>query len=86
MILACCQTIVRYVIPLIKLVKVPVGGYCKQDDQCHGSENSVCKHERCVCRDGYLLFNLECHEGTLLQTNVIQKRIINDPSIYNTLI
>lgn len=53
-------------ITLIKLVKVPVGGYCKQDEQCHGSENSaVCKLGECVCRAGYVLFNLKCYEGKL---------------------
>lgn len=56
----------RYVIPLIKLVKVPIGGYCKQNEQCHGSENSaVCKLGKCVCRVGYVLFNLECYKGKL---------------------
>lgn len=64
--LECFQTILRYVISLFKLVKVPIGGYCKQDEQCHGSEKSgVCKLERCVCRAGYVLFNLECYEGKL---------------------
>lgn len=71
MIPKCCQTIVRYLISLIKLVKVPVGGYCKQDEQCHGSENSgVCKLGKCVCKAGYVLFNFECHGGKL---NVIKK-------------
>eukprot|EP00105_Crassostrea_gigas_P039433 XP_019923581.1 PREDICTED: tenascin [Crassostrea gigas] len=47
-------------------IKVPVGGYCTKNEQCHGSKNSgICDHGRCVCRDGYVLFNLECHEGNL---------------------
>lgn len=67
MILGCCQTIVRYVIPLIKSVKVPVGGYCKQNEQCEGSENNSreCLLGRCVCKAGYVISNLECHGGKL---------------------
>lgn len=66
MILEFCQTIVGYAISLNKLVQVPIGGYCKQNKQCHGSENSgVCKLGKCVCRVGYVLFNLECHKGKL---------------------
>lgn len=46
------------------IVKVPVGGYCTKNEQCHGSKNSgICDHGRCVCKDGYVLFNIECHEG-----------------------
>lgn len=46
--------------------KAPVGGYCKNDEQCQGSEHSgVCKHDRCVCKTGHVLTNLECHEGNL---------------------
>lgn len=48
------------------IVKVPVGGYCALNEQCQGNENSgVCDHGRCVCRAGYILFNLECYEGKL---------------------
>nr|XP_034330405.1 uncharacterized protein LOC105322814 isoform X6 [Crassostrea gigas] len=50
--------------PTWNKVKVPVGGYCKVDEQCQGSNHSgVCQLGKCVCRDGYLLYNLECHEG-----------------------
>lgn len=46
------------------IAKVPVGGYCKENEQCQERENSgVCKHGRCVCRDGYILYNLKCLEG-----------------------
>lgn len=43
--------------------KVPVGGYCKQNEQCEGSENNSreCLQGRCVCKAGYVLSNLECH-------------------------
>lgn len=58
--------LIKIVIPLVKLVNVPVGGYCKLNEQCQGSEHLVvCDHGRCVCRDGYLLSNLECREGKL---------------------
>uniref|UniRef100_A0A8W8IUG0 EB domain-containing protein n=1 Tax=Magallana gigas TaxID=29159 RepID=A0A8W8IUG0_MAGGI len=47
-------------------VNISVGGYCRQDEQCQRSEHSaVCKDERCVCKTGYILFNLKCHEGNL---------------------
>lgn len=46
-------------------VHVPVGGYCTQNEQCQGSNSGVCEHGRCVCRTGYILFNLECHAGNL---------------------
>lgn len=50
----------------INSAKAPVGGYCKNDEQCQGSEHSgVCKHDRCVCKTGHVLTNLECHEGKL---------------------
>lgn len=66
----------NYVIPLIKLVKVPIGGYCTQDEQCHGSEKSgVCKLERCVCKTGYILSNFECHEGKLKMLSKIQNNM-----------
>lgn len=46
------------------IVTVPVGGHCRQNGQCQGSKNSgVCEHQRCACRSGYVLFNLECYEG-----------------------
>lgn len=60
------KQLVKIIIPLIILVKVPVGGICKVDEQCQGSEHSgVCQLGKCVCRDGYVLYNLECHEGKL---------------------
>lgn len=62
------KKLIKIIIPFIILVKVPVGGYCKVDEQCQGSENSgVCQLGKCVCRDGYVLYNLECHEGTKLE-------------------
>lgn len=51
-----------------KAVNVPFGGYCKLDEQCQGSEHAVvCELGRCVCRPGYVLSHLECHEE---ETNV----------------
>lgn len=48
------------------IVKVPIGGYCRQNEQCQESEISgVCEHRRCVCKAGYIQYNLECHEGKL---------------------
>lgn len=44
-------------------VNVPFGGYCELNEQCQGSEHAVvCKLGRCVCRPGYVLSRLECHE------------------------
>uniref|UniRef100_A0A8W8IY64 EGF-like domain-containing protein n=1 Tax=Magallana gigas TaxID=29159 RepID=A0A8W8IY64_MAGGI len=63
-------------------IKVPVGGYCTKNEQCHGSKNSgVCNHGRCVCRDGYVLFNLECHEGNLVlnQTCSLSEQCTGSP-------
>lgn len=47
---------------LFVIEKVPVGGYCKQNEQCEGSENNSreCLQGRCVCKA-----NLECHGGKL---------------------
>lgn len=60
------KKLIKIIISLIILVKVPVGGYCKVDEQCHGSNHSgVCQLGKCVCKDGYVLYNLECHEGKL---------------------
>lgn len=52
---------------LFVIEKVPVGGYCKQNEQCEGSENNTreCLLGRCVCKAGYVLSNLECHGGKL---------------------
>lgn len=56
--------LIKNIIPFIKLVNISVGGYCRLDEQCQRSEHSaVCKDERCVCKTGYILFNLGCHEG-----------------------
>lgn len=54
--LECFQTILRYVISLFKLVKVPIGGYCKQDEQCHGSEKSGVANSRDVCVELYMFY------------------------------
>lgn len=60
------KKLMKIIISLIILVKVPVGGYCKVDEQCHGNNHSgVCQLGKCVCKDGYVLYNLECHEGKL---------------------
>lgn len=65
---------------MIILVKVPVGGYCKVDEECHGTENSgVCKLEKCVCRTGYVLYNLKCHEGKL---EMLFKKYILVPNMF----
>lgn len=60
------KRIIEAVILMIQLVKVPLGGYCTQDGQCQRSDKSgVCRQGRCVCRTGYILFNLACYAGTL---------------------
>lgn len=56
--------LIKNIISFKKLVNISVGGYCRHDEQCQRSEHSaVCKDERCVCKTGYILFNLKCHEG-----------------------
>lgn len=56
--------LIKILFPLKELVNISVGGNCRQDEQCQRSEHSaVCKDERCVCKTGYILFNLKCHEG-----------------------
>lgn len=68
--------------PSLNKVKVPVGGYCKIDEQCHGSNHSgVCQLGKCVCTDGYVLYNLECHEGnlTLNQTCSFSEQCVGSP-------
>lgn len=56
--------LIHNIIPFITLVNISVGGYCRLDEQCQRSEHSaVCKDDRCVCKTGYILFNLKCHEG-----------------------
>lgn len=76
-----------FVIPLIKLVKVPIGGYCKQDEQCHGSENlGVCEQHRCVCKTGYILSNFECHEGKLNMLFKIHTNMFKIRRTFNQLI
>eukprot|EP00105_Crassostrea_gigas_P028131 XP_011449683.1 PREDICTED: uncharacterized protein LOC105343881 isoform X1 [Crassostrea gigas] len=58
--------LIHNIIPFITLVNISVGGYCRLDEQCQRSEHSaVCKDDRCVCKTGYILFNLKCHEGNL---------------------
>lgn len=60
------KKLIEIVIPLIKLDNVPVGGYCKLNKQCQENEHFVeCKFGRCVCKTGYVLYNLECHKGKL---------------------
>nr|XP_034330406.1 uncharacterized protein LOC105322814 isoform X7 [Crassostrea gigas] len=72
----------EYAVKLLNDFKVPVGGYCKVDEQCQGSNHSgVCQLGKCVCRDGYLLYNLECHEGnlTLNQTCFLSEQCAGSP-------
>lgn len=48
------------------IAKVPIGGYCTQNEQCEGSDIlGVCEHGRCVCISGYIQYNLKCLEGKL---------------------
>lgn len=53
-----------YIVLICFLVNVPVGGYCLQHKQCQGSSGE-CKHGRCVCKAGHILYELECHKGML---------------------
>lgn len=53
-----------YIALICFLVNVPVGGYCLQHKQCQGSSGE-CKHRRCVCKAGYILYELKCHKGML---------------------
>lgn len=67
-------------------VNVPVGGYCKLNEQCQGSEHLVvCDHGRCVCRDGYLLSNLECHEDLKITSASSLQRNQEETNIGATL-
>ncbi|XP_065925664.1 uncharacterized protein [Magallana gigas] len=68
--------------PTWNKVKFPVGVYCKVDEQCHGSNHSgVCQLGKCVCKDGYVLYNLECHKGnlTLNQTCSFGEQCVGSP-------
>lgn len=48
------------------IVKVPVDGYCTKNEHCQGNEHSgVCEQGRCVCKAGYIQFNLKCYERKL---------------------
>lgn len=48
----------------IYLDNVRVGGFCNEDKQCTGSNNSeTCKDGRCQCSDRYILLDLECIQG-----------------------
>lgn len=75
---------------LISLVKVPVGGHCILDEQCQGGEHSaVCELGRCVCRTGFVLINLECHEGELeilYKKYKLKRGTFNFRSFHNILI
>lgn len=43
---------------------VPVGGFCKLDEQCTVRNNSgICEHGRCICADGFTLIDLVCEKS-----------------------
>lgn len=46
------------------IVKALIGMFCMQNEQCQESKSSgESKHDRCVCKPGYILSNLACYEG-----------------------
>lgn len=89
-----CQSMLKlfliYFLLMISLVKVPVGGHCILDEQCQGGEHSAaCELGRCVCRTGFVLINLECHEGELeilYKKYKLKRGTFNFRSFHNILI
>ncbi|XP_061175895.1 uncharacterized protein LOC133184830 [Saccostrea echinata] len=45
---------------------VTLGGFCSSKEQCTGSLHAdVCKNKRCICKSGYISYNLTCYRGNL---------------------
>nr|XP_022297502.1 protein draper-like [Crassostrea virginica] len=40
--------------------KSSYGGFCSQSDEC--THSTVCKNERCTCKQGFVFINSDCHE------------------------
>lgn len=58
-----------------QLVRANIGGRCKSNLQCSGTEFAdVCHHGVCVCRSGYIQIDRKCYQGK--HFNVIIMRTI----------
>lgn len=50
---------------------IPVGGFCRHNNQCTGSEHAEsCQNSKCRCSNGYILIDSECKRGMILTVHI----------------